>query len=300
MEAVQLENEKLRIIVLPGLGGKIASLYLKSKDFELIFQNKEENYREPKLYSDFGSFDGSGFDDAFPSINASLVKVGGTNVKYPDHGEIWNSNFSYNINGEKLELCLNSSILSYCYKKVISLKGDRVIIEYKISNIGKLAFPCIWTAHYLVNCEEKMVLLFPEDTCRIMNVTESSYLGNINKIHPYPITKSIKGENYSLDRIYPQSYNKCEKYYVYGDLKKGECGIYYPHKDIRYKLYFDQYILPYLGFWVTEGGFRGDYNCALEPSNGFYDGIDIAAKEVKLFSLGSGKTLKFNMEIELI
>ena len=278
VEAVQLENEQLRVIILPKLGGKVASLYSKSKDFELVFQNKEDKYREAKVYSDFASFDASGFDDAFPSINASTVKVGSLDVEYPDHGEIWSSKFSYKIKDEKVELYFNSSILSYYYKKSISLKDDRVIVEYEIINTGESAFPCIWTAHYLVNCTEEMILLLPENTCKVMNVTNSRYLGNSKKIHSYPITNSLNGKKYSLNRIYPKSAEKCEKYYVYGDLTKGECGIYYPHKDLTYKLYFDKSILPYLGFWVTEGGFRGDYNCALEPSNGFYDGINIAKK----------------------
>ena len=300
VEAVQLENELLRVIVLPKLGGKIASLYSKSKDFELVFQSGEDKYKEAKVYSDFAIFDASGFDDAFPSIYASTVKVGSLDVEYPDHGEIWSSSFSYEIKDEKAILYFNSSILSYYYKKSISLKNDRVLVEYEIINTGMSAFPCIWTAHYLVNCQEDMMLLLPENTCKVMNVSKSSFLGDINKIHSYPITINLIGEKYSLNRIYPSSAEKCEKYYVYGDLTKGECGIYYPHKDLTYKLYFDKIMFPYLGFWVTEGGFRGDYNCALEPSNGFYDGIDIANNNKKIFVLASGETIKFNMEIELI
>ena len=299
-EAIQLENEQIKVILLPKFGGKIASIYLKEKDFEVVYQNKEDEYRESKVYSDFADFDASGFDDAFPSINASTVTLGSLDVMYPDHGEIWSSSFSYNIIGEKIEMNFNSSILSYYYKKSISLKNNRVIVEYEIINIGEAAIECIWTAHYLVNCEREMIILLPENTQKVMNVTNSSCLGKPKKIHSYPITKTSSGENYSLNRVYPRSANKCEKYYVYGDLSKGECGIYYPHKDITYKLYFDKNIFSYLGFWVTEGGFRGDYNCALEPSNGFYDGIEIAKDNKKLVVLASGETIKFDMEIELI
>ncbi|HEY5583075.1 MAG TPA: DUF5107 domain-containing protein [Ruminiclostridium sp.] len=298
-EAIKLENEQLRVIILPKLGGKVASLYSKVKDFELVFQNKEDKYKEVKVYSDFGSFDASGFDDAFPSINASMVKVDNLDVKYPNHGEIWSARLSYMIKDGKIELYFNSSILSYYYKKSISLKDDRIKIEYEIINTGESDLPCIWTAHYLVNCDEEMILLFPENTCKVINVTNSSCLGSLNKIHSYPISKDLSGEKYCLNRIYSKSAKKCEKYYIYGGLTKGECGIYYPHKDLTYKLYFDKNIFPYLGFWVTEGGFRGDYNCALEPSNGFYDGINIAEENNKLFVLTAGKTLKFNMEIEL-
>ncbi len=51
---------------------------------------------------------------------------------------------------------------------------------------------------------------------------------------------------------------------------------------MTYKLGWDKDKLPYLGFWITDGGFRGDYNCALEPSTGYYDSIDIATKNGKV------------------
>jgi hypothetical protein len=54
-----------------------------------------------------------------------------------------------------------------------------------------------------------------------------------------------------------------------------------------------------LGIWVTEGGFRGDYNCALEPTNGYYDNIDTARKEGRLFKLKPKERLNFIIEIAL-
>ena len=42
-----LENDKLAIHVLPELGGKITSLYLKEKEFELAAPNRTGQYRLP-------------------------------------------------------------------------------------------------------------------------------------------------------------------------------------------------------------------------------------------------------------
>lgn len=300
LNAVQLENEALRAIVLPKLGGKIASIYLKNKDFELAYQCKSDCYNIPRLYSDFSCFDASGFDDAFPTIDASNVKVLGNDVMYPDHGEAWNSSFSYKIAGEFLELEFNSSILPYNYKKTITLNGNSINVSYSIKNTGSEDFPCIFAAHYLVNCEEDMILKLPENISEVMNVLESKFLGTPKKLHSYPKTKDSQGNIYDLSRIYPKSAGKYEKYYVFNKIKEGSCGIYYPQKDVNYRLYYDSNILPYLGFWVTEGGFRGDYNCALEPTNGFYDSIETAKKENKLFTLEKGKSLKFTIGIELM
>ncbi len=33
--------------------------------------------------------------------------------------------------------------------------------------------------------------------------------------------------------------------------------------------------IPYLGVWLTKGRFKGEYNCAAEPSNGLYDFLEL-------------------------
>ena len=299
VKAVQLENEHIKIVVLPENGGKLASIFLKKKEFELVFQNKQNEYKNTEIYDVFSDFDASGFDDAFPSINVCNVKIGDKEVVYPDHGEIWSGNFSCNIVEEKIKLFYKSSILPYSYKKLITILNNQVILQYEIINTGDLDFPCIWAAHFLVNCHENMELIMPENTKDIINVTTSNYLGEIGETHFYPITEDYFGKKYFLDRVYPKSAKKAEKYYIDQEISEGECGIYYPHRDVTYKLSFDKSIMPYIGFWVTEGGFRGDYNCALEPTNGFYDGIDIASREKKIFILKATQTLKFKIKIEI-
>ncbi len=299
-KAVQLENENLRVVVLPYLGGKIASLYKKDKDFELVYQNKEEVYRKAKVYDNFAEFDASGLDDAFPSIDEGIVKFKNNEILYPDHGEIWTGTFDFNIVGDTVELYFTSTILSYDYKKIISLNENLLEINYEIVNTGKENLPCIWAAHYLVNCHEDMELILPKSTDSVMNVCKSKYLGEIGDLHSYPITKDCYGNEYRLDKIFPHNANKYEKYYICNPISEGKCGIYYPHKDVAYLLHFDKEKLPYIGFWVTEGGFRGDYNCALEPSNGFYDSIDRARLEGKLHELRVGENLNFTIGIELI
>lgn len=294
-----LEDELLKVVVLPEIGGKIASIYNKPKEFELLFQNKEETYKKAKIYDRFEKFDASGFDDAFPGIDEGLVNIGGTPVRYPDHGEIWSMSFQHEITGEKLRLKGRSSILPYNYSKELSVKAGVLTVGYEIVNYGTADLPCLWAMHCLIRCEEDMRLVFPEGTTEVRNVFESKYLGPVDKIHPYPVTTAENGERFSLDRIFPEEASKCEKYYVNGRVSQGVAGVYYPGRDVSYKVYFDKEKLPYLGFWLTEGGFRGDYNCALEPANGFYDAIATAMREKALYILKAGEKLEFELAIEV-
>lgn len=61
-----LENDKLAIHVLPELGGKITSLYLKEKEFELAAPNRTGQYRLPGGVAQTGKKTDFGPD--FPSM----------------------------------------------------------------------------------------------------------------------------------------------------------------------------------------------------------------------------------------
>lgn len=299
LDGIQLENNVLRIVILPELGGKIASFYRKDKDFELLFQHKEERYRLPTLYDPFSSFDASGFDDAFPTIDAGMVKLNGKKVDYPDHGELWSSHMQTKLIGEKAEFFYASEILPYHYKKTAALRGDSLSLEYEITNTGAMDLPCIWAMHCLVRCEEDMELMFPPDTREVINVLDSKVLGEVGRVHPYPVTTDLQDNEYALNRISKRETMKMEKYYVRGKVKQGTCGVNYPSQHVRFDIHFDPEQLPYLGFWVTEGGFRGDYNCALEPTNGYYDSIETASRLNGLYSLKSGEKLVFTIKLQL-
>ncbi|MEG2353160.1 MAG: DUF5107 domain-containing protein [Clostridium sp.] len=294
-----LENKALRVVILPEIGGKIASIYHKDKDFELLFQNKADNYKVPKLYDSFECFDAAGFDDAFPTIDKCKVNYSDKEVYYPDHGEIWSSKFQETIKNNKVILTCKSKILPYKYIKIIDLMEESVKIHYNIENLGSEKFPYIWAAHYLVNCHKDMQIIMPRNVDRVVNVQNSPKLGEVESVHSYPMTEDLDGNSYDLSRVLDESSNHTEKYYTEESVKEGSCGIYYAHKNLTYRLKYDENIFPYIGFWVTEGGFRGDYNCALEPCNGYYDSISIAKKNNKLKYLLPNESLEFYMEIEL-
>jgi len=102
-----------------------------------------------------------------------------------------------------------------------------------------------------------------------------------------------------LNRVFGSDAKKCEKYYVKNKLSVGTCGVVYPADGVVFTLEYDINKFPYFGFWVSEGGFRGDYNCAPEPSTGYYDSIDVAAKNGALPVLEPGERFEFGFTLTL-
>lgn len=293
LSGVQLENEYLRIVVLPCLGGKLASVYDKLKNFELAAQHSDKEYNIPHLGAKFYDYDASGMDDMFPNIVGANVTYMEKELEYPDHGEIWSSPFVSHIEGESLHLSYESDRFHYLYKKTISLHGNKIKIDYYIENKREDPLPCIWAFHGLVRYEEDLELLFPNEVNKFENVLQSPELGVIGKWY----SKSDSG--YPFTKVPPKKSGTMVKYYVEHKLKNGFCGYRYPTQEIECLLEYDAKKLPYLGVWVTAGGYRGDYNCALEPANGYYDDIRIAGENDALYVLEKGKPLIFSMSIEV-
>ncbi|AZO93346.1 DUF5107 domain-containing protein [Halocella sp. SP3-1] len=298
VKGIKLFNKCISVVVLPSIGGKIASYYHKAKDFELLFQNKQGYYQQAELGEDFALFDCSGFDDCFPTIDSCNIKYENKQIEYPDHGEIWTADFDYKVEKESVGLLYCSQLLPYVYRKKVSIKDNELHLGYKITNQGKGIIPCLWAMHCLINCSEEMRLHFPTQTDKVENVLESNYLGEIGKIHSFPLTVDNYGNEYRLDRVL-SSANKYEKYYVCGEVSEGSCGVYYSLEDVRFSINYNKELLPYLGFWVSEGGFKGDYNCAFEPSNGYYDSVVTALENGKVYQLKPGKSLEFMLELSL-
>lgn len=268
-QALALENELLKAVILPAHGGKVASLWYRPARFELLFQNPKGQFRPARCGDDFSEYEACGFDEAFPTVDACTVQVGGRRVAYPDHGELWSAAFSAQREYEAVRLAFDSPLLGYHYEKRFSLDGPALACDYRIHNPTGTAIPALWVCHALVRADPSMKIILPEEVVQAQNAFDSDWLGAAGRIVPYPQAQGPRGP-VRLDRM-PEDGQL--KFYAHGRVEAGWCGYEYPTQGVRVLLRSNPQALPYLGFWATAGGYRGDVNCALEPANGYYDSI---------------------------
>ena len=299
-DAIILENDTIRTVILPDYGGKIASLYHKGCDFELLFQNPKGEFRQAVPGSNFSDYEACAFDDAFPSIDAGKIKVGDKWIDYFDHGEIWTANFEWYEKQGGVLLSYYSPYLHYSYEKLLTMSDKGIKVDYRIKNEGDVEFPCFWACHCLVKYKEDMQLIFPKDTDRVLNVMDSDILGPSGVIYRFPTDFVDGNKKYDFTRVPTADSNTALKYYCCERSSEGRCGYIYPSDGITAIIEYDPDALPYLGFWITTGGFRGDMNCALEPTNGYYDNITIAEKNGKCPVLEPEQEMRFSLKISLI
>jgi len=264
--AIVMENDVLRTVILPEFGGKIASLFHKDRQFELLFQNPKPLFKVAPFGASFAEYEACGFDDAFPTVNEEMVKIDAHSILYPDHGEVWTTNMEVKHTNCWVEMAFESLILPYYFQKRVMLEQDELRVCYKIQNTGDFDFPYVFLVHCLVNTREGMELILPQNT-------------------------GAKG--------WQTNGNLMSKWYLAGSVSEGKCGYYFPNEKMRALFAYPPERLPYLGYWITRGGFRGDHNCALEPASAYFDAVSIAREHHRESILHAGETVSFVLSIQL-
>lgn len=281
IDCIILESQKLVIKVIPQSGGKIQSIYNKTSKKEYLYQAKGGMFKIPEYGMPFDKGECSGFDDMFPSINECYYPKepwGGTKV--PDHGEVWSLPWDYEIKDDSILLSVHSIRFPYKLEKKIQIRNNNsLFLKYTAFNYSNYDFDFIWAAHPLFNCSENTKIILPESAEIIINVyNESKRLGKYGEIHTWPIANLNSDNEYDMSKISSKSVKACEKYYVFNDLKEGNCSLYDTKTGDIIRLSYPVNKVPYLGVWVNEGGFLGQYNVALEPCTAAFDEIDTAKK----------------------
>ena len=181
------------------------------------------------------------------------------------------------------------------YEKRLSLENDRLVCLYHIHNPGTEPLPALWVCHCLVHCEPDMRILMPQEVKQAENVFTSDWLGQAEAKLNYPKATGPRG---AVD-LQAMPADGALKYYADAPVQAGHCRYEYPHSGLYAELQYDSRKLPYLGFWATAGGYRGDVNCALEPTNGYYDNIDNARRHNACPVLHPHEGWDFSLGIQL-
>lgn len=291
MDRVTLENDLLRVTVYPNRGGKTGSIYLKGKQFELLEQPRGGVYPPVKPGMPFHESDASGFDDVYPSMGAETAEIQGNLMEMPDHGQIWTAPMQARLENGVLSLAYACDSLPYHYEKKIYLVENRVCYEYCIHNLSDQPLPGVWVCHCLMRYEEGQTFEFPQDVRIARNLIPGTALGEANQAH------DVFNSEYDFSK--PPKDNSAIKFYFENPVVDGFCAVNYKVGGARAVMHFDSEKLPYLGFWMTTGAYRGDKNFAFEPASGYFDTINCARKNQCISEIDPNGIFAFKLSIEL-
>lgn len=306
LKAFFLENGLLRVCVLPSQGAKIASLIHKPSRFETLFQPPNGLFGFPQYGDSFADFDASGADDMFPTIDAcAYPHPDHANAQCPDHGELWAVPWSVKrgSGGDSLECRSQGKALPYVFERRMTLLSQgRLRLDYRVENDSDKPLWGLWAFHGLFACDEHSRLELPrakgQPSVKVRTVQPSGPLGPSDTLLDFPLHTQEDGTCLDVAAIAPASAATTKKIYVDGPVETGEAAITLNHGALCCSMTWDPQLVPYLGVWITEGGFRGDYNAALEPTTGFYDDLERATHN-GLQPIPPRDTLSFWLEISI-
>jgi galactose mutarotase-like enzyme len=283
-KAIVLENDLVRAVLLPAHGGKTISLVHKGLGVETLWQNPVPAFKGSKygeLYED-GEF--AGFDEMFPTISRCFYESSPwAGVEAPDHGEVWALPWQDRVEGDAVTLSVNGVRFPYRLQKTVSLEGERLIAHYAAANLSSFPLEFIWAAHPLFNAVEGMRFIVPGDMRQIINAVPSPVLGGYGERYEFPLARRRSGSTVRLDVVPARNSTGFQKYWFAAKVTEGWCVLHDPGRKLSIGLSYPADKVPWLGMWLNEGAYAGQYNIAPEPATAAMDRIDFA----RMWDMGS-------------
>ncbi len=290
VEGVCVTTEKLSLTYLPGNGGKLISIKDNSGR-EWLAQDKNPHYVPIRMGGSYVEGEVSGADEMFPTIDPCTCN----GYEYPCHGEVCRVSHNLEVSGEMAVMEYTSAERGYKYSKTVSENADGgVCAEYRIENQRKEELPCLWALHTMfaaVPGGRVIAGISNDETVEIM-FDETARLGKTGDV--------LKLDEQSLVSAPFVPGGEAYKYYFTNKLSEGFCGYVDDEKGTGIKLSYDLEMLPYLGVWMNNGGFKNMYNAAVEPCNIPYDSPVAAGRRGIEFFIPPRGEISFKIDINFL
>ena len=263
---LRLENEALRLLVLPGRGGNIASLFDKRAGRELLYQRPGDTLRPVPRGLCFEDAECAGIDDMFPNAAAVTVEAAdGRRVRLPDHGAVWYRALSARRTEDGVSLQYRSRRFPCYFEKHIRLNGSEVRMDYLVRHAGGPEFPFLWAAHPLFRAEPGMEVLLPGGAAKADIACAEGFVPSRVREAPLRSLPLEGGGTLDLTRMPPAGMG-C-KYVLSRTVSKGWCALWAPKSRYAVEITFPPDRLPFLGIWMdTRADGPEEWQIAPEPS----------------------------------
>jgi hypothetical protein len=296
MDCLSLENDNLRINVIPECGGKISSLLHKSSNVDLMWRNPRVDYRRPVLGVPVHYYDCGGWDEVLPTDLACSWR----GEDYPYYGEVWALPWIFEIEKDrKDEVCahltVNCALSQLRVDKWITLRecDAGLEVKHRITNISSFDQEhFFWMSHVTLPCIESSRIDVPANELIVEEITRPSRL--LSGSYSWPFAKDKSGE---VDvRNIGSRDGTCEWFFA-NQLEDGWFAFSNVRNRIGVAFVFSKEVFPTVGFFINRGADRGHYSVAVEPCTGYPIRLTDAIKNGTARELGPGDSLNSVMRV---
>ena len=273
-----------RVVLIPELGGKIASLEIAGRQW--LWVNPSIPFRTPVPGSSYLSHaDSGGYDECFPTVAPctmppSVPDFGG--IELPDHGELWSQRPKVELqtrpDGQQATMTWAGVKLPYQFKRIVRVDASGAVsMRYSVRNSGVTRLPFIWSSHPLLPLTDQTRLVLPEGEPVRVYSSERIEIGGTGAEHRWPNLRTPKEV---LDISRPLALGKRFACKLFFDSVPGIAAV--EEGGARLEVRFDQTEVPDFGLWINARGWspsrriRAYSNVGFEPCIGAPDTLSDA------------------------
>ena len=283
-----LENEWLRVRILPERGGKIVSLEDKRSGTEWLLPPLRP-YEDARSDRGFEQWDGGGFDECLPSVSET--------DKVPDHGEVWRNTWTEESIPGAIAVSATACQGGIRLRRNATLRGTSLLLDYSVENESKAAHTLLYSAHPLLQVQQGDRLELPAEvkTVRI----DSSSGGRMGAKGAVIAWTAQQG----MGMVGPPDGTQADKLFA-GPLRDGWCRLMRPSTGEALTLHFDTHVLPYLGIWICRAAWpeqseKKQYTVAFEPTSADCDSLAEAERDNTAWRLAPGEKRAWKLRFEI-
>src|SRR5438034_5475889 len=295
LRAVELENEWLRLTLLPEVGAKMYDLVWKPTGRNFLWHNPRILPQPYPIEANFDNYWCGGWDEGFPTCDECDFR----GEHYPNLGELRSVGWTV----DSVECVDKDAVVALsafgpispvrAVKTVTLAAGSPMVrMRYELTNLGPMPLDFIWGTHPALEPTPHMILRLPAKT-GIVGLASDPSLGIPGQRYSWPILETSSGRT-DMSRVQGiEARVFCGHYGT--DLERGWYAVEDTQSGQGFLLRFPVDQCPYLWMWLVYGGWRGYHHVILEPWTSFPVHLAEAVKQNTHRHLHPGE--KFSLEL---
>jgi hypothetical protein len=281
---VRMQNEALRVEVLPGFGGKIWTIEHRRSGRQFLWHHPRHRLRHLALGASYDDHFFGGFDELLP--NDMPERVNGEPLV--DHGELWTAPLDVRVEGEELVLTGLLPITPVSYRKSLRLEGSALSLNYRLCNLGRRPLDLLWKLHPALRISEGAEILVPARKARVADAEWS----RVKDCQEFDWQSRE-----ALHRV-PALTGGTEFLYLL-DLSEGTCALRHEKENWTFRMTFPKELFSSVWVFASFGGWRDLEVLILEPCTTPQLSLAESARHRTCLRLEPNQTIEATVLIEV-
>jgi len=316
--ALCLENERVRIVLLPGKGSDVIQFLYKPLNIDFMWASQPgvppADAVKPSRSQGNAFLDQylGGWQEILPNFGDPCEYKG---MKLELHDEVSLVPWRYTILENNPE-CVSVALEVRCVhtpfrvRKTLTLRaGCTLEIDEQVRNESDEAMDCTWGHHPAIGApalDENCRVVVPP--CRVK--TQEEYVSPNSRLEKgqdceWPMVLGRNGETMDLSQIPSKAAHSHDMAYLYG-LEQGWYVLFHEGRKLGFSMSWDAEVFKYLWFWQVYGGWHGypwygaSYNLGLEPCSSYPQSLAGAVAAGTQLKFAPGETIETHLEAAVI